>query len=71
MVDDGPLDSVQDSFVRGRVVRKLENSPSGLIDKLLLMSWVYIFTFILWVFKFLKGIESRRSITAGSDVVKS
>jgi hypothetical protein len=68
VVDEGPFDSAREAFVRGRSIGDLENPPSGLIDNLLLMSWVFIFTFILWVFKFLKGIESRRRVTPGDGV---
>jgi hypothetical protein len=53
--------------MQAKPVEGLDNPPSGVIDKLLLMSWVFVFTFILWVFKLLKRMESPRSIVAAAE----
>jgi hypothetical protein len=56
--------------VQAKPVEGLENPPSGVIDKLLLMSWVFVFSFILWVFKLLKRMESRRVVVAAGEDVR-
>jgi hypothetical protein len=55
--------------VQAKPMGEFENPASGVTDKLLLMSWVFVFSFILWVFKLLKRMESRKSVVAaGGDV---
>jgi hypothetical protein len=56
--------------VQAKPVEGLENPPSGVIDKLLLMSWVFVFSLILWVFKLLKRMESRRVVVAAGEDVR-